>query len=130
MPIVDRRLLGHFDWTLFSIVLSLAAIGVLSVMSASYAGSHRALDPLVTRQFLWVGIGTVIMLGALLFDYRAMMTYAYPIYAATLALLIAVSVIGHSTGGSRRWINLGLMHLEPSELAKLAMVLVMVRYLR
>ena len=70
------------------------------------------------------------MIGALFFDYRAMLTYAYPIYAASLALLIAVSIIGHSTGGSRRWINLGFFHLEPSELAKLAIVLVMVRYLR
>jgi rod shape determining protein RodA len=130
MPAVDRRLFYHFDWTLFSIVLGLAGIGVLSVMSASFTGSHHALNGLVTRQFIWIAIGSVIMLGAVLFDYRAMMTYAYPIYAASLGLLVAVSVIGHSTGGSRRWINLGVFHLEPSELAKLAIVLVMVRYLR
>ena len=92
--------------------------------------SHHALNGLVTRQLLWVLIGTIIMVGALFFDYRAMVTYAYPIYVASLALLIAVAVIGHSTGGSRRWINLGFFHLEPSELAKLAIVLVMVRYLR
>ena len=130
MPSVDRRLLYRFDWTLFSIVLSLAGIGVLSVMSASFTGTHHALNGLVGRQFLWIAIGTVIMLAAMVFDYRAMMTYAYPIYAASLGLLVAVSVIGHSTGGSRRWINLGVFHLEPSELAKLAIVLVMVRYLR
>ncbi len=130
MPAVDRRLLNRFDWTLFSIVLALAGIGVLSVMSASFANSHHAMNGLVSRQFLWIGIGMLIMVGALFFDYRAMMSYAYPIYLGTLALLIAVSVIGHSTGGSRRWINLGVFHLEPSELAKLAIVLVMVRYLR
>ncbi len=130
MPIINRRLLNHFDWTLFSIVLALAGLGLLSVMSASYAGARHAGDPLVFRQLVWVGIGVLLMLGALLFDYRAMMTYAYPIYAATLGLLVAVSLIGHSTGGSRRWINLGVFHLEPSEIAKLAIVLVMVRYLR
>jgi rod shape determining protein RodA len=129
MPPVDRRLLRNFDWTLFTIVLGLCTIGVVSVFSASYAGSRRVLDPLVTRQLIWASVGIVIMLGALLFDYRAMMTYAYPIYVLTLLLLIAVSVIGHSTGGSRRWINLGFFHLEPSELAKLAIVVVMVRYL-
>jgi rod shape determining protein RodA len=130
MAAIDRRLLGHFDWTLFMSVLALAGIGILSVTSASYANYHHALNGLVTRQFLWVFIGSLIMVGALFFDYRAMMTYAYPIYFASLGLLIAVSVIGHSTGGSRRWINLGFFHLEPSELAKLAIVLVMVRYLR
>jgi len=130
MAAVDRRLLRNFDWTLLTIVLGLCALGVVSVMSASYAGSRRVLDPLVVRQLIWIGVGIVVMTGALLFDYRAMMTYAYPIYALTLGLLVAVSVIGHSTGGSRRWINLGFFHLEPSELAKLAIVLVMVRYLR
>ena len=70
------------------------------------------------------------MMVAVLFDYRALQTYAYPIYALALALLIAVQVIGHSTGGSRRWINLGFFHLEPSEFAKLAVVFVMVRYFR
>src|ERR1700722_18579432 len=127
---IDRKMFGHFDWTLFLSVLALAIIGTLSVTSASYANYHHALNGLVLRQFLWVVIGTVIMVGALFFDYRAILTYAYPIYAASLGLLIAVSVIGHSTGGSRRWINLGFFHLEPSELAKLAIVLVMVRYLR
>jgi rod shape determining protein RodA len=130
MPTVDRKMFGHFDWTLFLSVLALASIGTLSVTSASYATYHHALNALVLRQFLWVIIGTAIMVGALFFDYRAIMTYAYPIYGASLALLVAVSVIGHSTGGSRRWINLGFFHLEPSELAKLAIVLVMVRYLR
>ena len=130
MPTVDRKMFGHFDWTLFLSVLALAIIGTLSVTSASYANYHHALNGLVLRQFLWVVIGTVIMVGALFFDYRAILTYAYPIYAASLGLLIAVSVIGHSTGGSRRWINLGFFHLEPSELSKLAIVLVMVRYLR
>ncbi len=130
MPAIDRRLLSHFDWTLFLSVLALAGIGVLSVMSASYESSHHALNGLVTRQLLWILIGTIIMVSALFFDYRAMLTYSYPIYAASVALLIAVAVIGHSTGGSRRWINLGFFHLEPSELAKLAIVLVMVRYLR
>ncbi|HVN29577.1 MAG TPA: rod shape-determining protein RodA [Candidatus Binataceae bacterium] len=130
MPAIDRKMFGHFDWTLFLSVLALASIGMLSVTSASYAMYHHTFNALVTRQFLWVSIGAGIMVGALFFDYRAMMTYAYPIYLASLGLLIAVSVIGHSTGGSRRWINLGFFHLEPSELAKLAIVLVMVRYLR
>ena len=120
----------RFDWTLFLSVLALAGIGVPSVMSASYESSHHALNGLVTRQLLWILIGTIIMVSALFFDYRAMLTYSYPIYAASVALLIAVAVIGHSTGGSRRWINLGFFHLEPSESAKLAIVLVMVRYLR
>ncbi|MGC1678198.1 MAG: rod shape-determining protein RodA [Candidatus Binataceae bacterium] len=127
---IDRRLVLHFDWTVFWLVIALAAVGLLSVMSASYAGPHKHLDPLVIRQMIWIAVGVVVLIAAVLFDYRALQTYAYPIYAIALALLIAVQVIGHSTGGSRRWINLGFFHLEPSEFAKLAVVFVMVRYFR
>jgi rod shape determining protein RodA len=130
MPTFDRRLLLHFDWTVFWTVLLLAGIGLLSVMSASYGGPRKGLDPLVIRQAVWIGIGTIAMVSAVLFDYRSLQTYAYPFYVLALGLLLAVELIGHSTGGSRRWINLGIFHLEPSELAKLAVVLVMVRYFR
>ena len=130
MPSGDRRYILHFDWMLFILVLSLAGIGLLSVISAQYAGAHRTWDALVIRQLIWIAAGTVALLVAVFIDYRAFQAYAYPFYIGTMGLLIAVMVAGHSMGGSRRWINLGIFHLEPSELAKLAVVLVMVRYLR
>ncbi len=127
---IDRRLLLHFDWTLFGLSLCLAAIGVVSVLSATYAGPRHALNPLVTHQLTWIAIGVVFMIAAVFFDYRALGSYAYPLYALTIGLLVVVAVAGHASGGSRRWINLGIIRLEPSELAKLALVLVLVRYLR
>ncbi|MFZ0889883.1 MAG: rod shape-determining protein RodA [Candidatus Binataceae bacterium] len=137
---LDRRLLYHFDWTIFFTVAGLVGIGLLSVVSASYVGTaavgtaarglHRALHPLVIRQLMWVAGGLVAMLVAVLFDYRALSRYAYPFYVVAVGLLAVVSVAGHATGGARRWIDLGLFKLEPSEVAKLALVLVMVRYLR
>ncbi|MDB5108602.1 MAG: rod shape-determining protein, partial [Candidatus Binatus sp.] len=126
----DRRYILHFDWTLFLLVLSLAGIGLVSVISASYAGSHRAWDPLVVRQLIWIGVGTAALVIAVFIDYRTFQAWAYPIYIGVVGLLLAVMIAGHSTGGSRRWINLGFFHLEPSELAKIALVFVMVRYLR
>ncbi len=128
---LDRRFVYHFDWTLFTMALGLAALGLLSVLSATWGGPHQhGLDPLVVRQLVWIGVGTALMAAAAVFDYRALATYAYPLYAATVVLLGAVMAAGHATGGSRRWLNLGIFRLEPSELAKLALVLVMVRYLR
>ena len=126
----DRRFVVRFDWTIFWVVMTLAGIGLLSVVSASYRGPHKPVDPLVIRQLIWIATGVVAMLAVIMFDYRALATYSYVFYGVAIALLIAVEVMGHSTGGSRRWINLGFFHLEPSELAKLAVVLVMVRYFR
>ncbi len=125
----DRRIILHFDWTVFVLAIGLAAIGLVSVISASYGG-HRLINPLVVRQVVWIGVGIVALLLVSLFDYRALQSYAYPFYVLVIGLLIAVMIAGHATGGSRRWINLGFFHLEPSEVAKLAVVLVMVRYLR
>src|SRR5579883_2796414 len=85
---------------------------------------------LIIRQIIWTLAGGAAMFAVVMFDYRALATYSYPIYGAVMALLVTVGVIGQATGGSRRWINLGLFTLEPSELAKLALILVLVRYLR
>ncbi|HEY6417381.1 MAG TPA: rod shape-determining protein RodA [Candidatus Binataceae bacterium] len=130
MASLDRRLILHFDWTVVILALALASVGLLSVVSASYTGPHKAINPLVVRQMIWIAVGALVMIMAVLFDYRALQSYAYPLYVAAVAMLAVVMVTGHATGGSRRWINLGLFKLEPSELAKLAVVLVMVRYLR
>jgi rod shape determining protein RodA len=125
-----RRIILHFDWTVFLLVLALAGTGLVSVISASYGGPHKTIDPLVVRQLIWIAAGTAAMLIAVFIDYRALQTYAYPFYFAVVMLLAVVLAMGHATAGSRRWINLGLFKLEPSELAKIAVVLVMVRYLR
>lgn len=127
---LDRRMLLHFDWTIFVVAVALGGVGLVSVLSATWAGTRHPMDPLVVRQLIWIGVGVALMTAAALFDYRVLNAYAYPFYAAALGLLIVVAVAGQSTGGSRRWINLGLLKLEPSELAKLAVVLVMVHYLR
>jgi rod shape determining protein RodA len=130
MAIFDRRLIYHFDWTVFVLALLLAGVGVVSVFSATWGNSRHGLDPLVVRQLAWVAVGATLMTAAALFDYRSLSAYAYLIYGGAVALLAVVAVAGHSTGGSRRWINLGVLNLEPSEVAKLAVVLVMVRYMR
>src|SRR5215469_5344136 len=127
---LDRRMLLHFDWTIFMMAVALGGVGLLSVLSATWTGAHHQLDPLVLRQLIWIGVGVALMTAAALFDYRALNAYAYPFYAVALGLLVVVAVAGQSTGGSRRWINLGLLKLEPSEIAKLAVVLAMVHYLR
>jgi len=130
MATLDRRIIYHFDWAVLSLALALCGVGLMSVISATWGGKHQGLDPLVVRQLLWIGAGTALLTVAALFDYRALGTYAYPFYIVAVGMLIVVAIMGHSTGGSKRWINLGVLNLEPSEVAKLAVVLVMVRYLR
>jgi len=96
-----RRYILHFDWMLFILVLALAGIGLISVISASYGG-HKIIDPLVIHQFIWIAVGTVALLVAVLVDYRALQSYAYPFYVLVVLLLIGVMVAGHATGGGNK----------------------------
>ena len=104
--------------------LALLAVGVLAV--ASTEASPRA--PLEIggsaglRQLSLGGLGVASMLAAALFDYRLLRRFALPLYVGTVALLVAVLVVGLATHGSRRWLDLGPISFQPSEVAKLGLV--------
>ena len=127
---IDRRLVAHFDWTLLLLALVFVAIGVTTIYSANYNIAEEHAGGLPSRQLLWLGLGIVAMLTAVAFDYHYLNRLAYPFYGAMLLLLLLVIFVGHSGGGSQRWINLGFFRLQPSEPAKLAIVLVMAKYLQ
>ena len=74
------------------------------------------------------GIAFVLMLAVALVDLRFWLRYAYPIYFASVALLVAVEVAGATGMGAQRWIDLGVVRLQPSELTKIALILALARY--
>jgi rod shape determining protein RodA len=125
---IDRRLISHFDWTLFLLALGFALIGIVTIYSANYNMSEQHAGPLPVRQLMWLAVGVIAMFAAIAFDYHYIDRLAYPVYAIVFCLLILVLFIGHSGGGSQRWISLGFMRLQPSEPAKIAIVLLMAKY--
>lgn len=125
---VNKRLAQHIDWLLLLLVATIVSMGVTTVYSATYAQAQNQLSPLVWRQAIWAGIGSVLMFALLVVDYRRLERLAYVIYLGILALLVLVPVIGFLSGGSRRWIHLGFFALQPSELAKLALIIVLARF--
>ena len=127
---IDRRLVSHFDWTLFGVAVGLALLGILTIYSSTYSITEKQASGLATKQFYWLLLGTVAMLGALSIDYHHLDRLAYPFYGAALFLLFLVLLIGSVGGGSQRWLNLGFFILQPSEPAKLAIVLALAKYLQ
>jgi rod shape determining protein RodA len=125
---IDRRLFSHFDWKLLLLTLAFVFIGVATIYSANYNIAEEHAGGVPTRQLTWLGIGLIAMFSAMAFDYHYIDRLAYPFYGAMLLLLILVLFFGHSGGGSQRWINLGFFRLQPSEPAKLAVVLLMAKY--
>ncbi|MBO5442572.1 MAG: rod shape-determining protein RodA [Alphaproteobacteria bacterium] len=111
-----------FSYVMFIVIL--AAIGIVTLYSA--ANGHWS--PWAINQLLRFAMGFVIMIALALTDIKLLMRYAYVFYFLTLILLIVVEVTGHIGMGAQRWINLGFFKLQPSELMKIAMVLVLARY--
>jgi rod shape determining protein RodA len=127
---IDRRLIAHFDWPLFALALVFASIGIATIYSANYNIAEGHAGALPSRQLIWLGLGIIAMLTAVAFDYHYIDRLAYPFYGAMLLLLVLVLLVGHSGGGSQRWLNLGFFRLQPSEPAKIAIVLMLAKYLQ
>lgn len=123
---IDRRLLIHFDWTLIGIVLLLTAIGLLNLYSVTSNGEVTG-TPLYLKQILWLGIGLTAMLMIAFIEYRYFVDFAYPVYIATVLLLIFVLIYGFITSGAQRWVKLGGLTFQPSEFVKISFILVLAK---
>lgn len=118
---IDRRLLLHFDWLLMGLAALLVAAGLLTLWSL--------VPRLGMRQLLWVGVGAVAVLIVISIDYRTLARWAYPGYVLGLGALAAVLLFGRTTQGARRWLVLGPVTVQPSELLKLVLILALAQYL-
>jgi rod shape determining protein RodA len=122
----DLRLLRRLDWTLLGAVAGLCLYGLVMVYSATRAPEAAGLAPpseFVWKQAIWmlVGLGAVALV--LLFEYEALARWHLVFYAAVMLLLVAVLKVGASPTGASSWIALGGFRLQPSELAKIAVIL-------
>lgn len=125
---IDRRLVQHFDWGLLALATAIAAIGLLTLYSAVHAEASGPQPRIFYKQVVWFAIGMVVMAAAFSFNYKQLDRWAYPIYAGSILLLAAVLVFGKYIGGSRRWLVLGPVSLQPSELAKLAVIVALAKF--
>lgn len=119
----------YIDWLLFGAVVCLSLIGAMTVYSASYQLSAATGILFLQRQVLWLLIGLALFLVISIADYRKVLSLAYIICFLTTAMLVVIVVLGESRFGARRWIQLGGFTIQPSEFAKLALILVLARYL-
>ncbi len=122
----QQGILQSLDWWTVGIYLALLVLGWMSVCGASYTYGDTEIFSMSTRsgmQIIW--IGTAISLGfvILMMDDRFFDTFAYPIYIAFLILLFATIFNPHEIKGSRSWLVLGPLRLQPAEFAKFATAL-------
>jgi cell division protein FtsW len=129
---VSRRSSGLDYHLLVLVTLGLVAFGLVMVYSASSARAALAADDpayYLKRQALYALAGIVALVLLSRMDYRRLRFAVAPLLLGSFALLVAVLVLGTPVNGARRWLSLGPATLQPSELAKLALVLWLAAYL-
>jgi rod shape determining protein RodA len=124
---LSRPAMALLELPMIFISVVLSGIGLALIFSAT-APMGEAGRSFVLRQMTWCSLGLVLMAVFLLFDYRILERWGLWIYIIVVAALIAVWAVGKVTAGSRRWIEIGMMRFQPSEFAKLAIVIVLAKY--
>lgn len=113
------------NWSVVVLVTIICCIG----FALLYSVAGGSLEPWAGRQIVRFGVGILLLLVVATVHIRTWYQLAYPIYGATLLLLIATEFLGRMGKGAERWIDIGPLQLQPSELMKLALILALSRFL-
>ncbi len=124
----DRRFVEYFDWGLLGLTLLLGFFGLVTLYSAVTSEITAAQKILYFKQLIWYGAGFVVMVTSFLFNYKSLDRWAHGIYLICILLLICVLFFGKYVGGARRWLILGPVSIQPSELVKIAVIISLSRY--
>jgi len=123
-PVGFGEKIWRINWGLVLVLSAIAAVGVLALYSA--AGGR--LEPWAGRHAMRFGVALGLCLVVALIHPKVWRWLAWPIYGASMMLLVAVDVIGKIGMGAQRWLVLGPIQIQPSEIAKVAVILVLARY--
>jgi rod shape determining protein RodA len=119
---IDKRRFYHLDWYLITLCLTLFAIGIMNLISATssfYSGSYN----FIIKQLVAFIVGLVLIGIIVYYDYRVIASQAKWFYASGVFFVILVLIIGMAAGGARRWISLFGISLQPSEFMKPILVI-------
>ena len=125
----DRRLLKNFDYLTLMMALLICALGIIVIASATRTLPLQDQLLYVRKQTVWVGLGLAGIAVIISINYDNFLRWSWYIYGLNVLLLLAVLFIGKETGGAYRWLDLGFFDLQPSELAKIAVIISLARIL-
>lgn len=121
----SQNVIKSFNTGLFVSMCLIFILGIVTLYSATNGPGNRDL---AKTQFIYFGVGLVMGAVLIFIDSQILSKIAYISYAICFLLLAAVLIVGHVGNGSQRWLNLGFFRLQPSEFAKLSIILALAKY--
>ena len=119
-----RDKLARISWPMVFLIGCVASIGFAML----YSAAHLSADPWMDRQMARFAVGLAMMFAVAMIDLKMLMRLAYPSYFASILLLVWVDFAGEVGMGAQRWIDFGVVQLQPSEIMKVTLVLTLARY--
>ena len=110
--------LSRFSWAMFIPMCLVLAISIVVLYSAG-GGAWR---PFALSQLVKIGLGFAVFFFAAFTNIKTWVKSAYAIYAVAFIMIVLVTFVGHTGMGAQRWLDLGIFHVQPSELIKIALV--------
>lgn len=131
MSPIDRRLITHANWGLVAFTVLLFFVGVANLYSASGVRLGEGLEvaSYYRKQLIWGAMGVLSMAVVMSIDYRHLKSFDKTIYLLGIVLLLLVLVMGKSAKGAARWLHFGGFTLQPSEVAKVSVLIVAAKML-
>jgi rod shape determining protein RodA len=123
LSVADKLMEINWGFVLLVTIIACAGFAML------YSVAGGSFSPWANKQMAYFAFGLVLFVAAAVIDIRFWMSIAYPAYALSLVLLVAVLVLGHTALGAQRWLQVGPIEVQPSELMKIALILALARYL-
>lgn len=123
-------------WATFDVVLLFATLAACAFGVAMVYSATHGVDPdtftfanTAVKQLFWLTVGLSLMIVLTHVEYHMLASFVWPLYGLTVGLLLFTTVLGHTSGGATRWINTGLVAIQPSEITKLVLALTLAKYL-
>ncbi len=125
---IRLRQFAKLDWILLGSALLLIALGLLILYSSSIKAQSLTSEIDATRQIFYAVVGLILLTLFARLDYRVLRDYSIPLYVVMIGMLLSVNFFGTAAFGATRWITIGFFQFQPTEFAKLILIILLARF--
>ena len=127
---MSRGTITNFDFSLLGATIALLTIGIMNIYSSNVTATGEVFANEYIRQIIWTVLGLTLLVIFAIYDYSNTSRWVIYIYVGNCVLLLGTLLFGRVVNGARSWVGIGILGIQPSEFAKISVILLLARYLQ